>query len=154
MRYKLGMKSDSDPVRNFSLKTFCLGLLILLVVAELAACSGKNSSSIPATVTESSKNPLPDLVIAASSGKPLFSIHCSMCHGEDGSGEGLAGGSLALKPTDLTAGKVASDSDGKLFLVIKNGIIKDGKQTMPPAKKVADEQIWQIVAYMRSLVKK
>ncbi len=129
-------------------------MVVLVVLSGLAACSANNTSPVPATVTENTNNPLLDSAVAVSAGKPLFSIHCSMCHGEDGRGEGLAGGSLALKPTDLTAGKVVSDPDGKLFLAIKNGIIKDGKQTMPPAKQVADEEIWQIVAYMRSLVKK
>lgn len=151
------MRTDLWKMRHPFLMPHCFVPVMISAIALFAACTGNpstNSSQLPAVVTEDTKNPLPDLVIAASSGKPLFSIHCSMCHGGDGRGEGLAGGSLALKPTDLTAGKVVFDPDGKLFLAIKNGIMKDGKPTMPPAKMLADEQIWQIVAYMRSLVKK
>jgi mono/diheme cytochrome c family protein len=152
VRYKLDMRNDLCLMNRPLFGTWCFALVI-----TFAACSGNpatTSPTIPAVVTESTKNPLPDLIAAASAGNPLFSIHCAMCHGNDGKGEGIAGGSLALKPTDLTAGNVVSDSDGKLFLAIKNGIKKDGKQTMPPAKKVTDNEIWQIVAYTRTLAKK
>lgn len=131
-------------------------LLIFSAVVFFAACSANPSSvsTIPGTVDENTKNPLSDLSVAATAGRSLFSIHCAMCHGDDGKGQGMAGGSLGKTPTDLTAGNVNSDPDGKLFLAIKNGIKKDGKQTMPPAKEVTDEQIWQIVTYMRSLARK
>jgi mono/diheme cytochrome c family protein len=141
VRYKLDMRNDLCLMNRPLLGTWCFALVI-----TFAACSGNPATTfpaLPAEVTESTKNPLPDLMAAASAGNPLFSIHCAMCHGSDGKGEGIAGGSLALKPTDLTAGNIVSDSDGKLFLAIKNGI-----------KKVTDHEIWQIVAYTRTLARK
>lgn len=130
-----------------------LGFVLLSVWAMISfsACSNQNSSpGLPAEVTENTKNPLADLVSAATAGKALYTVNCSLCHGEDGkSGDD----SLLAKPPDLTSGKVAADADGAIFLAIKNGVRKDGKLTMPPTRKVSDEEIWQMVAYVRSLAK-
>ena len=135
----------------------CFVLLMISVATLGLACSGnapRDAVSPAGTVTEQTKNPLSDVTAAAMAGKSLYAIHCTMCHGDSGKGEGTAGGSLAVKPSDLTTGETSATPDGKLFLVIRNGIKKEGKLTMPPAKKVTDEQIWQIVAYVRTLAGK
>lgn len=133
-------------------------LTLTLTIACGVACSdkqpGATSSTDSAVVTETSKNPLPDLAAAGNAGKPLYAVNCVLCHGDDGTGEGIAGSALASKPTDLTSSEVTADPDGEIFLVIKNGKMRDGKLTMPPVKRLTDEQIWQIVAYTRTLAKK
>jgi mono/diheme cytochrome c family protein len=140
--------AKASPIRR------CFVLVMISVATLGLACSGNaphDAVSPAATVTEQTKNPLLGVANVAIAGKSLYAIHCTMCHGDSGKGEGTAGGSLAVKPSDLTTAEAAAASDGKLFLVIKNGIKKEGKLTMPPAKKVTDEQIWQIVAYVRTL---
>ena len=128
-------------------------LLFVLVVVLLAACSEKQAPAftLPETVTETTKNPLPDLSVAATAGRVLYMVNCSLCHGTDGKSPE---NSLEANPPDLTSQKIAAEPDGTVFLVIKNGVKKDGKPTMPPAKKLSDQEIWQIVAYVRTLAKK
>lgn len=126
---------------------------LIVVLLVLTACSSPQTSRspMPSPVSETTQNPLGDLSAAASSGKALYVVNCSLCHGEDGRSPE---DSLGAKPPDLTTGKVVSDSDGMIFLTIKNGVKKNGRQTMPPAKKLSDEEIWQLTAYVRTLAKK
>jgi mono/diheme cytochrome c family protein len=117
--------------------------------ANQSATPAGSPITLPAQVTEEAKNPLPDLVAAAAAGKPLYQANCALCHGDTGESDGPASASFNPKPTILTKGDVTTDPDGKLFLVTKNG-----KGKMPPMKKMTDEQIWQVVAYVRTLAQK
>ncbi len=142
--------------RRGAVKSGGLSLIVLLAIAFVVSCSNNRKQGfdpvvIPAKVTDEMSNPLPDLVKAGDAGRPLYSIHCALCHGADGKTAEAALGDQAM---DLTSESVNSARDGKLFLVIKNGVKKNGKQTMPPTREITDEQIWQMVAYVRNLAKK
>lgn len=127
--------------------------LTMMMALAVPACSTRQAQN-SGPVTETTKNPLTDLAAAAAAGKPLYAVYCAMCHGDSGKGDGAAGASLAAKPTDLTTGKILSDPDGEIFLVIKNGKTTDGKVVMPPVRRLTDEQIWQLVAYVRTMAQK
>lgn len=104
--------------------------------------------TLPVNVTQKTKNPLPDLATAANLGKPLYQANCALCHGDAGASDGPASSSYNPKPADLTKGEVTTEPDGKLFLALKHG-----KGKMPGMKRLTDEQIWQVVAYVRTLAK-
>jgi mono/diheme cytochrome c family protein len=93
------------------------------------------------------KSPFPDEPLIAAQGEELYSMHCWSCHGEEGYGDGAAGGALGVKPANFHDEQVKKQSDGALYWKLSNG-----RGNMPPFKDVfSDEQRWQLVAYLRKL---
>jgi mono/diheme cytochrome c family protein len=89
-----------------------------------------------------------------SRGKALYAIHCALCHGESGKGDGPVAADLERKPSDLTAVNATSLSDGEIFLVITNGLQvgaarKGGMPSLRENLNVADR--WNVVNYLRTL---
>lgn len=77
-----------------------------------------------------------------------FNTYCEACHGAAGLGDGPAGQSLEPKPANLPA--LASQvGDDYLFWRISQG--KAGTSMLGWAGVLNDEQIWQVVAYIRTL---
>jgi mono/diheme cytochrome c family protein len=89
-------------------------------------------------------------------GKSKYDANCIGCHGATGKGDGPAAAALTPKPQDHTNGKVMNSlSDQYLFDIIKNGGVSVKKSPIMPAngKKLNDQEIWDVVAYIRSLAK-
>jgi mono/diheme cytochrome c family protein len=87
-------------------------------------------------------------------GKPKYDVNCAGCHGKTGKGDGPAAAALNPKPQDHTDGKIMNSlSDQYLFDIIKKGGISVKKSPIMPAneKKLSDQEIWDVVAYIRSL---
>jgi len=77
-----------------------------------------------------------------------FKAKCAMCHGTDGLASTPAG--KAMKAPPVTDPAFIGASDAELFAITKNG-----KNKMPAyAGKVSDDQIKDLVTYMRGLQKK
>ena len=87
-------------------------------------------------------------------GKAKYDANCIGCHGATGKGDGAAAAALNPKPQDHTNGKVMNAlSDKYLFDIIKDGGAAMKKAPFMPAsnKKLTDQEIWDVVAYIRSL---
>ena len=101
-------------------------------------------------------NPLSSSAGAIKAGKELFlktaqPVACVMCHGEQGDGKGLMGAALVPPPRNFTCGAMMRDiSDGQLFWIIKNGSPGTGMMSFA---SLPDEQVWQLIHYIRSLAK-
>jgi mono/diheme cytochrome c family protein len=115
--------------------SYLLVLALLLIVIGSMACS-----------TAPPEKPRNDLAAAATAGKPLYEKNCAFCHGATGASDGT----FEPKPPRIDSGEVLQDTDDEIFLVIKNG---KGK-AMPAMKRLTDEEIRQIVAFVRTLAKK
>ncbi len=84
------------------------------------------------------ENPFTSTVDVAG-GQTSFRSRCASCHGFDGTGN---------RGPDLTRGVFRhGSSDRALFLNILNGI----PGTSMPSVRLSDKEMWQIVAYVRSL---
>lgn len=90
----------------------------------------------------------------AAEGRKLYANFCASCHGDKGKGDGVAAGSLPVKPQDHTNGAVMNQmSDQALADVISKGGGAVGKSVFMPAwgASLNDRQVRDIVAYIRSL---
>ena len=89
----------------------------------------------------------------ASTGSALYQQRCSACHGPDGKAETPAAKALVPKPADHTDGAHMNPlSADYLFTVIKKGGAAVKKSPlMPPQADLSDDQIKDLVAYLRSL---
>jgi mono/diheme cytochrome c family protein len=93
------------------------------------------------------------LAADSEAGKELYQQRCSPCHGPDGKANTPTAQALNPKPADHTNGsymnKLSSDHIQK---VIKEGGASVGKSPiMPPQADLSDEQIANLVAFVRSL---
>lgn len=72
---------------------------------------------------------------------------CSTCHGRSGNGKGPMSSHFIPPPRNLACIRIANIPEGQVFWTIKNG--SPGTE-MPAHKHFSDEQIWQIVGFIKS----
>ena len=114
----------------------------------------KASASTPATKipAEALKavNPVKPSAASVATGKKKYGYDCAMCHGADGDGKGDLAVDMKLKMNDYRdTATLKTVTDGEMFYVIKNG-----NGDMPSeADRLSDEDVWNLVNYMRTLAK-
>jgi cytochrome c oxidase cbb3-type subunit 2 len=92
-------------------------------------------------------------------GERLYRWYCIPCHGPDGHGDGPTGERLAVRPRDLTRGvyKLKTSAPGEmpfdedLYRTLRAGIPPSG---MPPFTDFDGNDLWSLVAYVKSLARK
>ncbi len=89
--------------------------------------------------SDRTRNPLSGDADAAARGAALYARSCQSCHGPEGQGD---------RGPALTGRLAHGDTDIDLFQTIRTGV--PGTQ-MPPFGALADEQVWQLVVYVRTL---
>src|SRR3984885_10936426 len=113
-------------------RRWCAGVVVFMVVG--AVCSADD------------RNPFAGDAKASKAGEYEFRINCALCHGLGAHGGG--------RGPDLTrAQKKHTHSDGEMFQVISNGItgtVMPANGTNGQGIGMTDEEIWQIIAYIRS----
>jgi len=117
----------------------------------LMACGASPTESVetPAAVpTEFAGATNPFGPEAAAVGAEIFKANCELCHGPQGHGDGIAGQSLEPRPKNL-ANLQATVGDDYLFWRIHEG--KSGTAMVAWNGILTDEQIWQIVSFIRTL---
>jgi len=86
-------------------------------------------------------------------GKRYYKAKCSECHGDEGEGDPEDSGVVAFK----NAKWMKTRSDGQLFYIAMFGAGKDAEmEGYGPESDagMSEERIWQIIAYIRTLVDK
>lgn len=110
---------------------------LLLAVAGLGFTGGGGLKDLPVSAKER------DTV----SGREIYVNTCIRCHGIDG--KGAMGMQLTPPPADLTSEAVQSRLDATLFKRIHDG--KANTAMGAWKHSLSDDEIWDVLAYIRTL---
>jgi len=101
-------------------------------------------------------NPVAADNASVAKGRSLYEIYCTPCHGKSGTGDGLVGEKLVLKPWDLTPTNQMHPwnskdyPDGYIF-----GYMSLGGAVMPSyANDLSATERWHVVNYVRKVLQK
>ena len=147
-----------------SLSGILVVAFLTVVCIILGGCTNGQSASAPeskgaSTDFKSMKNPVASTPKSLESGKRLYVRLCAECHGMAGDGVSEMASILAktgkVPPGDLTDDNWnLGSTDGEIFAVIRDGsgsnLAMKGLNGRPG---IVDEDIWNLVNYVRSLRK-
>ena len=107
-----------------------------MAAASAGLCVGLFAQN---NVPDAVKNPMEGDRAAIEAGKQIYSSVCQACHGPEARGD---------RGPALTGSLRHGNSDSEIFRNVRGGI--QGTQ-MPPFAQFTADQIWQVMAYIRSL---
>jgi mono/diheme cytochrome c family protein len=131
------------------MKTFkflFVGTAVLLLSATLTAQT--TPWVVPANY-KTMKNPIAKSDASTTAGQTLYAKTCAACHGKTGLGDGPKAKSLKVPSTNFTKAEFQNQTDGEHFYKTKTG---RGEMTKYEGK-LSDDDIWNIVNYLRTLKK-
>ncbi len=129
-----------------TLKLILLSSAILVLSASLVA--QPKPWVVPANF-KSMKNAVAKGDASNKAGMALYTKNCASCHGKLGLGDGVKARALKDFPGDFSKADFQGQSDGDHFFKTKTG-----RGEMPKYEgKLADNDIWNIVNYMRTFKK-
>lgn len=95
------------------------------------------------------KNPVAKGDASNKAGQLLYTKNCASCHGKTGLGDGVKARSLKDSSGDFSGAVYQNQTDGEHFYKTKFG-----RGDMPKYEgKLSDEDMWNIVNYMRTFKK-
>src|SRR5262245_452251 len=118
-----------------------IGLASILAVSSVgqAALLAQDNPLKPIPKELPSRNPLEGNAEAVRAGMGLFRVRCADCHGMDARG---------IRAPDLTQVWARGRPDDGLFRTLRTGV--SGTE-MPAVFRASDDDIWRILAYLRTL---
>jgi mono/diheme cytochrome c family protein len=120
--------------------------IILAVVSAIGAPAQSHADAAKLT------NPVAASAESVAAGKQIYQRNCASCHGA--SGQGGPGNDLIPAAPSLVSGKWAHGaSDGEIFDNVKNGVGPDFNM-VPFKDSLKDDDIWNVVNFIRSIARK
>ena len=129
-------------------------LIVIIIISIPIGISAQSSSRSNSTwyapkSANTIENPLKNDGNSIKKGKKMFNQLCSVCHGFNGKGDGIAGSALIPKPANFTTKTFQSQTDGAIFWKLA-----EGRTPMASYKDIISEkERWDLVNYMRTLNK-
>jgi mono/diheme cytochrome c family protein len=131
------------------MKTMKLLFACLLVIAISATTVAQPKPWVVPANFKTMKNPVTVSDASTKAGQALYTKNCASCHGKAGQGDGVKARSLKDFPGDFSKSDFQGQSDGDHFYKTKFG-----RAEMPKYEgKLTDDDIWNIVNYMRTFKK-
>ena len=128
------------------MKLFFTGAAVLVLSATLVA--QPKPWVVPANF-KTMKNPVAVGDASSKAGLAIYTKNCASCHGKAGLGDGVKARALKQFPGDFSKADYQGQSDGDHFYKTKTG-----RSEMPKYEgKLADNDIWNVVNYMRTFKK-
>jgi len=93
------------------------------------------------------KNPEKTTEFSLLTGKELFGIYCTPCHGASGKGDGPVAKKFVPTPVDISGTGFGKAPEGLLFAIVTHGW-----NGMPAFRSdLTAKERWLVVAYLRTL---
>ena len=130
-------------------KTLLVFTLCGALILTACGSGGVGADSTPGTVPAKyagQVNPLDSS--AAEQGSRLFSANCLSCHGPEGHGDGPVASGLNPKPRNLAVLQQTAADD---YLIWRISTGKPGTAMVGWGTVLTTEQIWQVIAFIRTL---
>lgn len=119
----------------------------LTLPRELAPEGAVPVQGLPAVPGEFPSNPVSADSASLKRGEILYDIHCQLCHGEEGHGDGPLSIYFDHTPQNLTDTVITEEFDGSVYLTIL-----DGFGEMPSLEEnLTPGESWDVVNYVRTL---
>ena len=135
-------------IKKLSISSLVILLGILLINLNVSAQTQPKPWDAPANF-KTMKNPVATGAASTKAGLALYTKNCASCHGKTGLGDGVKARALKTFPGDFSKDAYQKQTDGEHFYKSKFG-----RDEMPKYEgKLSDDDIWNIVNYMRTLKK-
>jgi mono/diheme cytochrome c family protein len=130
-----------------------------LMFVSAAVLFGISTFSTPGSISQDTtpvpaagqKNPVKSTDKSQARAKELYGQDCALCHGNNGNGKTDLAKDMGLTLDDWSnPATLANKPDQDLFNVIRNG---KGKMPAEEAGRAKDEEVWNLVIYIRGLYK-
>ncbi len=92
-------------------------------------------------------NPVVVNEISLQRGAILYEIHCQVCHGAQGHGDGPLSSYFDRTPQNLTAAQITDEFDSSVYLTIVQGF----GQMPSLAENLTRRERWDVINYVRTL---
>jgi mono/diheme cytochrome c family protein len=92
-------------------------------------------------------NPVPSDEVSLQRGAILYDIHCELCHGTQGQGDGPLAQYFDRTPQNLTTSQISAEFDGSVYLTILQGF----GQMPSLAENLSTRERWDVINFVRTL---
>jgi mono/diheme cytochrome c family protein len=135
-------------VKKLIFSSFVALFGVALLTMSVSAQAQPKPWDVPANY-KTMKNPVAAGEASNKAGLALYTKNCASCHGKTGLGDGVKARALKTFPGDLSKEAYQNQTDGEHFYKSKFG-----RDEMPKYEgKLSDDDIWNIVNYMRTFKK-